>query len=172
VAQDACESVGVRLPVLVAVDLVAWLGVHLGAGYLVHRLPEAPLDHGGWLFRERAWERGGRFYADVLRIRRWKRWLPEGGDFFPGGFNKAALASLDEAYFRRYARETRRAELGHLLTALPAPLFFVWNPWYLGVLMQLYALVANGPCIASQRYNRLRLERVLARRAATASLAR
>jgi hypothetical protein len=30
--------------------------------------------------------------------------------------------------------------------------------------MVIYAVAVNGPCIAAQRYNRMRIERVLARR--------
>jgi glycosyl-4,4'-diaponeurosporenoate acyltransferase len=44
-----------------------------------------------------------------------------------------------------------------------SPLFLLWNPWWLGLVMIAYAVVANGPCILIQRYNRGRLVRVLAR---------
>lgn len=149
----------------IVVDLAAWLAVHIGAGYLVHRLPDRLLEQDGWLFRARAFEGEGRFYVRALRIKRWKKLLPEGGDVFPGGFNKARLVAPEEAHLRDHLRETRRAELGHWLTMAPAPLFFAWNPWYLAAAMQLYAVAVNGPCIASQRYNRIRLRRVLERRA-------
>lgn len=149
------------LPALVAVDAVAWVTVQVGTGYLVHRLPRRLFEDDGWLYRQRAAEAGGRLYVRGLRIKRWKKLLPEAGDLFAGGFDKAALARCDDAYLATYVLETRRAELGHWLALAPAPLFFLWNPWPLGVLMQAYALVVNGPCIASQRYNRLRLQRVL-----------
>ncbi len=152
-------------PAAVAVDAAAWLLVHVGAGYLVHRLPARMLEQDRWLFRVRRVEDGGRLYVRLLHIKRWKRFLPEAGDAFRGGFNKATLAATDDAYLQTYVRETRRAELGHWLTMAPAPLFFLWNPWYVGVLVQGYAVAVNGPCIASQRYNRIRLQRVLARRA-------
>ncbi len=152
-------------PVLIAVDAAAWLLVHVGAGYLVHRLPARVLERDGWLFRSRSVEDHGRVYVRLFRIKRWKRFLPEAGDVFRGGFDKATLAATNDAYLRAYVRETRRAELGHWLTMAVAPLFFLWNPWYVGVVVQAYALAVNGPCIASQRYNRIRLQRVLARRA-------
>ena len=155
-----------RTGTTVAVDLAACAAVHVAAGYLVHRLPDRFLDRDRWLFRERAVEGGGRLYVRGLRIRRWKKLLPEAGGVFPGGFDKAALRAVDDAYLRAYLVETRRAELGHWLAVLPAPLFFLWNPWYAGVVVQACVVVANGPCIASQRYNRVRLKRVLARRTA------
>ena len=150
--------------VLVMVDVVAWGVIHASTGYIVHRLPPTFFERDGWLFRSRRWEAGGRFYVRRLAIRRWKRRLPEAGDLFAGGFDKRTLRGSDDEYLAAYVRETRRAELGHWLAVLPAPLFFFWNPWYAGVIFQLYAVAANGPCIASQRYNRLRLTRILKRR--------
>ena len=45
-----------------------------------------------------------------------------------------------------------------------APVFFLWNPWWADLVMVAYALAANLPCILAQRYNRLRFQRLLARR--------
>lgn len=150
---------------LVLVNVVAWGLIHAGTGYLVHRLPARRFDHDTWLTRGRRFEAGGRFYVAALRIKRWKHLLPEAGALFAGGFDKRHLRGRDAASLATYARETRRAELGHWLAAAGAPLFFLWNPWWAGVAMVAYAAVANGPCIASQRYNRLRLARVAEARA-------
>ncbi|HSH58104.1 MAG TPA: hypothetical protein VK988_00365 [Acidimicrobiales bacterium] len=146
------------------VDVVAWAGIAVGAGYLVHRLPSHLLEGDGWLFRQRGWERDGRFYVSTLRIRRWKALLPEAGDAFEGGFNKATLAAFDDEHLRTHVRETRRAELAHWLIVGAGPLFLVHNRWYDVVAMQVLALALSLPCIASQRYNRIRLQRVLAGR--------
>lgn len=144
-------------------DAVAWALVQAGAGYVVHRLPVSGLVHDTWLFRERRWERGGRFYVEVLQIRRWKHLIPDAGDFFAGGFDKARLVTHDPEHLSAHARETRRAELGHWLAMVPAPVFVAANPPVLAPCMALYAAAVNLPCIAAQRYNRLRLERVLRR---------
>jgi glycosyl-4,4'-diaponeurosporenoate acyltransferase len=153
-------------PVTVAVDVAAWGFIHASTGYFVHRLPLARLERDGFVHRERRMERGGRFYVERLRIKRWKRLLPEAGDVFTGGFNKRHLAEWGGPYLIRYAAETRRAELGHWLAVAAAPLFFLWNPYQVGFVMLAYALVVNGPCLAAQRYNRLRLTRILAEREA------
>lgn len=149
---------------LVLVDVAAWGAIHASTGYLVHRLPARSFDHDTVLTRARRFERDGRFYTDVLRIKRWKGSLPEAGAFFAGGFDKKHLQGAANADLATFARETRRAELGHWLAAVAAPLFFLWNPWYAGVAMLVYAALVNGPCIAAQRYNRLRLVRILRRR--------
>jgi glycosyl-4,4'-diaponeurosporenoate acyltransferase len=146
---------------LVVIDVVAWAVFHAGTGYLVHRLPGRRFDHDTWLTKPRRFEDDGRFYVRVLRIKRWKRHLPEAGGLFPGGFDKKHLRATDMVYLLTHARETRRAELGHWLAAACAPLFFFWNPWPVGVVMLGYGVAANGPCIAAQRYNRLRLARIV-----------
>ena len=148
-------------PLLVAVDVAAWAAVHTATGYLVHRLPARVFDRETFLSRPRRIEAGGALYVRVLRIKRWKRWLPEAGALFAGGFDKKHLSGRDPTYLATYVRETRRAELGHVLAAAAAPLFFLWNPWYVGIVMLVYAVVANGPCVAAQRYNRLRMLRIL-----------
>jgi len=149
---------------MVALDLLAWGAVHASTGYLVHRLPDRAFEGDGWLWRERAVERGGRLYVERFRIRRWKGWLPEAGAFFAGGYDKGRLRDVSRAGLSAHLRETRRAELGHWLAMLPAPLFILWNPPLVGAFMVLvYAPLANGPCIMAQRYNRIRLARVLAR---------
>ena len=152
---------------LVAIDTVIIVAVHAVSGYAAHRLSPTWLERDRRLFAERAWEQGGRFYSRRLRIRRWKRLLPEAGDVFAGGFNKARLTSRRSDFLERYVRETRRAELAHWLMLAVMPAFFFWNPWYAGVLFQVYGVAVNVPCIASQRYNRARLVRVLARRYST-----
>lgn len=150
--------------VLVFVDIVAWGVIHASTGYLVHRLPAQLFTRDSWLTRQRRVEGDGRLYVRVFRIKRWKHLLPEAGALFAGGFDKKRLSSRSDEYLSTYLRETRRAELGHWLAAAGAPLFFLWNPAWIGAVMIGYAIVANGPCVASQRYNRLRLARIVVRR--------
>jgi glycosyl-4,4'-diaponeurosporenoate acyltransferase len=159
-----CAMVELSRPVVIGVDVVAWTGVAVCSGYVVHRLPGRLFERDAWLFRRRDWERDGRFYVTTLGIRRWKRFLPEAGDAFEGGFNKATLADLHDDHLRTHVRETRRAELGHWLIILAGPLFAVRNRWYDVVAMQFIAVALSIPCIAAQRYNRIRLQRVLAGR--------
>jgi glycosyl-4,4'-diaponeurosporenoate acyltransferase len=149
----------------VVVDCVAWAGAGVGFGYLAHRIPLERLSHDGALTRLRPIEGDGRWYEQRWRIRSWKDRLPEAGSFFAGGFSKRSLRTGRRANLERFVAETRRAERTHWSLLAVAPLFFVWNPWWLGFVMVGYALVANVPCLVVQRYNRARLLRVLARSA-------
>lgn len=147
----------------VALDFAAWAVVHAATGKLAQRLPDRLYHADGWLWRERGFEDGGRLYLR-LGIRRWKHLLPDAGGCFAGGFPKRRLAASSPEYLATFTRETRRAELGHWMALACAPLFALWNPLRATAWLALYALAANGPCILAQRYNRIRLARVAARR--------
>ena len=158
-------------PVTVLVDVVAWGLVHAGTGYLAHRMPVRWLSRDRWLFRERALERGGRLYTRTLRIARWKDRLPEAGALFAGGISKRHVTGAADGGLERFVAETRRAELAHWLAAGAGPLFVLWNPPAVVPVMVLYGVLVNAPFIAVQRYNRIRVSRVLCARAARAARA-
>ncbi|MGD9702538.1 MAG: glycosyl-4,4'-diaponeurosporenoate acyltransferase [Acidimicrobiia bacterium] len=158
-------------PVVVAIDIAAWGVVHAVSGYAVHTLPVRRLSRDGRLFAPRRLERDGRLYVDTLRIKRWKDRVPEAGALFAGGVSKRHLPDADAGGLERFAVETRRAELGHWLAMLPAPLFAIWNPPVAAAVIVVYGIGINLPFIAIQRYNRLRVARVLRSRASRAETA-
>jgi glycosyl-4,4'-diaponeurosporenoate acyltransferase len=146
----------------VVLDVVVWGIVSTVTGYLAHRAPASRFATDGVLTRLRPFERDGRWYEDRLAIKRWKGRLPEAGALFPDGFSKRHLRADTTAELERFIVETRRAEVTHWVLLAVGPLFFLWNPWGLGVVMVAYAVVANVPCLLIQRYNRARLGRVVA----------
>jgi glycosyl-4,4'-diaponeurosporenoate acyltransferase len=148
----------------IVVDCIAWAILQPAIAYVCIKLPSAALRHDRWLFEARGWERGGAIYDTLFRVRRWKSLLPSGGTLF-GGFSMKRIVALDHDYLRTWIIETCRAELCHWLVILPSFLFFLWNPFYLAVVMLLYALLINVPLIVIQRYNRPRLLEVARRRA-------
>ncbi len=130
--------------------LVGWRGAHWSR-------QRTAAD--GWLTRLRPFEKGGDVYRR-LGIRRWKRYLPDAGGF-AGGQRKRPGRSRDPDVWARLADETRRAERVHWLTLVVLPVLLVFNRGTLALAMVAYAVVANGPCIAVQRYNRARLAELL-----------
>jgi glycosyl-4,4'-diaponeurosporenoate acyltransferase len=144
---------------IVVLNVVGWLIIQLGLAWAFTRLP---VD---W-FRPGpggAWEQGGRFYERVWAIKRWKDLLPDAARWFTGGFAKGKLAGANPAYYERFIRETWRGELCHWCAIGCAPIFFLWNPWWGELIIVAYALAANLPCILVQRYNRLRIARLMSR---------
>ncbi|MFZ4518578.1 MAG: hypothetical protein ACOYOP_09325 [Microthrixaceae bacterium] len=148
----------------ILVSCLAWVLLGLTTGFFVHRLPLSYLSRDRWITRPRAWEDDGRFYEKRLRIRRWKDKLPEKGDLFRGGFSKRVIRDRSDGFLDRFAAETRRAELVHWMNAGSGPLFLIWCPWYLGLVMIGFGWIAHLPFIAIQRYNRARITRTLRRR--------
>lgn len=148
---------------LVLVNFFIWMFFHLFISLGLIKLPDRylmtdhPLDS---LFKERAFEKNGRFWRNVFNVHRWKDKLPDGASLFHAGYKKKTLQKNDLPTISTFIKETKRAELTHWLLLVPAPFFFLWNPIWAGWVMIFYALLANVPFILIQRYNRIRLTRI------------
>lgn len=149
---------------LIVVNTLAWPAIHLGFAWGGTRLPPAWFASDAWFFRPTALEQGGAVYERWFRIKRWKGTLPDGAAWIQDGFPKKSLARVDTPYMERFLAETRRSEAIHWAVFCASGLFFLWNSLPVGLAMVAYAAAANLPCIAIQRYNRIRLQRLLARR--------
>jgi len=145
---------------MVVLDVAVWGAWSAGVGFVAHRRPANAFARDSWLYRLRAFEHGGRLY-ERWGIRRWKDRLPEAGALFTGGFSKRSVRTRDRDVLERFVVETRRAEWTHWTIMLITPVFLIWNWWWVELLMVVYALAANLPCLLVQRYNRARLTRLL-----------
>jgi glycosyl-4,4'-diaponeurosporenoate acyltransferase len=157
-------SVVIELPVawVIVLNVGGWPGVQLGLAWVFTRLParwfSTPPKSAPWEMREH-----GRVYERLFFVQHWKRLLPDGATWFSGGIQKAQLAGRSPLLLKRYLAETWRGELCHWAALACTPVFFLWNPLWADVVMVLYALASNAPCILAQRYNRARIQRVLER---------
>ena len=142
---------------------LAWAVLSFVVGYACHRLPRRALARDRFVLRLSRRERDTRFYERRAHIRAWKDRLPEAGGFFAGGVSKRALGTRSPEVLERFVAETRRAEIVHSLLLMCWPLFLVWCEPLMAVAMAVYSVVANVPCLVIQRYNRVRLLRVLKR---------
>ena len=143
------------------IDFAAWIFIHVVVSQSIAHPPVHVFNPQAWLYRQRGWERDGRTYEVLFHPKRWKGLLPDGAALFESGFRKKRLQSADPAYLAQFVRETCRAEVTHWVLFFCAPFFFIWNPWHIGVIMIAYATFVNMPCIITQRYNRIRMNRVL-----------
>jgi glycosyl-4,4'-diaponeurosporenoate acyltransferase len=152
-------------PWTILLDIAIWFVIHIAVVVVMASLPLRHFDPRSWLYRERGWERGGELYEHVFRVRAWKHRLPDGAEIIPWrSFPKRHLERKTTEYFERFAEETCRAELTHLLTMIWAPFFFFWNPVWVGWFMIVYIVAENVPLIVAQRYNRIRMLRTIERR--------
>jgi glycosyl-4,4'-diaponeurosporenoate acyltransferase len=141
-------------------NILGWPIIHLATAWVVLRRPAEDFSYDGFLFEARSWERGGRFYRDWLRIHHWKSLLPDGAPWV-GGMSKKRVAERNRDYLYVFMLETRRAEFAHWCMVACLPIFFIWNPPWARIVMTVYAIGANAPCILAQRYNRVVLTRLL-----------
>ena len=139
-------------------NIFVWLIIHVGISYMCFKIPLSFFMKDIRWFRVRNWELKGKIYQRIFNIKRWKGIIPDGGSLFNKGFPKKSLKNSHFEYLKIFLYETKRAEFTHWLIILPVPIFFIWNLWWIGIIMIIYALIVNIPCILLQRYNRARIE--------------
>lgn len=144
----------------IGIDIVAWAFFHIAISFFTLNLPAAFFEKTPFLYRTSSWERDGRIWQEKFHIKRIANYIPDGSQILGAGFDKKTLKQSNMAYFDEFVLETKRAEFTHWLSILPAGLFFMWNPAWMGWAMVIYALGFNLPIIMLQRYNRPRLERI------------
>ena len=146
-------------------NVVGWPIIQVGLGWTFTRMPARWFEPP----RPMRWESEGRIYERFLRVRRWKDRLPDGAQWFEGGFAKARLDSTAPEYLRRFLLETWRGELCHWSALAFAPVFALWNPPWAVAVMTFCGLLLNLPCIVVLRFNRARFYALVGRRVTRAS---
>lgn len=111
-------------------------------------------------FRVQPWE--SRLYR-ALRVHDWQAKAPDMSRLLPALIPPKRLTADYRAYLPRMIEETCVAELVHALLSLAGIYTLrIWPGRGGRILTALYILVGNLPFIVIQRYNRPRLQRLLA----------
>jgi len=145
---------------VIVVNVLGWPMIQLTLAKLFLLLPDSFFAEDTWLTRERSLEGNGSLYRRFLMIQRWKGLLPDGASWL-GGRPKKNVASRNPSELIFFATETRRSEIAHWCMFLCTPTFYIWNPQWACVVMTLYGIAANLPCILVQRANRIKVRRIL-----------
>lgn len=149
----------------IILDIVVWFVIHVAVVFYAVQIPAQRFNPNSSLYRLRRWGKSPAFYQKFFKIKRWKRHIPDGAKFFKRrGFPKKTLKNSSGPYLYAFLLETCRAELTHWIIILFAPLFFLWNRYWVGWFMILYALIENIPIILVQRYNRARFLLIIERK--------
>lgn len=120
------------------------------------------LDPNRYMFKEKSWENGGKFYTDILHIKKWKDSLPQ--HIGKNGFSKRRLikiSNMSPDYIHQFIFETCRAEWNHLMCCLFILISFLINSLGYAILFSFVSVITNLPFIFIQRYNRIRLNKLL-----------
>lgn len=144
-------------------DVAAWVLFHVSIGFCSSRIPAEWLDPNKRFYQSFSWEKGGKIYQCLFRVRSWKRFIPDGSRLYRNAFSLQTLRRLEPVYLERWLKESVRAELCHWLMIFPSGFFFLWNSTMVGWVMVLYAALNNFFPIVMQRFNRPRIRRFLER---------
>jgi glycosyl-4,4'-diaponeurosporenoate acyltransferase len=104
----------IELPIVITIilDSFLWLIFHLLGAKIATLIPNAyfekpiPKDIKPKKFQMFILE-------NIFFVKRFKKFLPDGGALFKGGFEKKHLKEKNITYYKAFLRETRRAEWTH-----------------------------------------------------------
>ncbi len=118
------------------------------------------------IYQERKWERGGAFYTSVLKIKKWKDKVPQ--FVSKNGFSKRSLkGKIDKQYVEKFIFETCRAEWNHMMGCMYFIISFCVNSQPYAIIFSLISIAGNLPFLCIQRFNRIRLSRLMKRAVST-----
>ena len=139
------------------ISLVIFLISTIAISYLSTKLPDKYYSYKHWIFKERNWEKQGRFYQKVFKVKLWKHRVPELADFIKTVFPKKFISEFNSEFLSKYLIESCKAELTHWCIIFSSALFLVYADTSTFIFMFLLASMFNIPFIIIQRYNRPRI---------------
>ncbi len=145
------------LSFLVLIDIFVWVRFGMLIGCISTKLPKSFLQRNMYPTNGKTIIRLEKF----LKIKSWKDKLPEAGATFDGGVSKKHLTMKTKEGIEAFIIETRRAEFVHVYAPVICFVYFIYNPWWLAVLMLGICVLLNLPFQLIQRYNRARCLRIL-----------
>lgn len=114
------------------------------------------------IYKQKPWEMDGKFYTRFLHIKKWKDHLPQ--HVGKSGFSKKQLVKTSEIsveYIYEFIIETCRAEWNHIMCCLFLVVSFIINSHFYALVFSFISVLTNLPFIFIQRYNRIRLTKLI-----------
>lgn len=144
-------------PLLNALLINLLLGTiwHFATFFLCISIKIEHFDSSRARYQPRKWEKNGKWYADYLKINKWKDFLPQhvGKD----GFSKDHLDDVSLEYIDEFILETCRGEWNHIANCYFAVVLFLANSFWIAFILTILLFLGNLPFAIIQRYNRFRL---------------
>ena len=139
---------------------IVWPLLQISITLICNKIKLERYNPNSFFLRSHKWENNGQIYRTVFKIHKWKHFLPDGAKAHKKGFEKKEMKSYDSKYINEFIFQTGRAEITHWAQIIPFWVFGFWCPPFVIILMFIYALLVNIPCILAQRYNRPRLIKI------------
>ena len=119
-------------------------------------------NHDRFIYSIKSWELDGNFYINFLKIKKWKDKLPQ--FVTKDGFSKRSFTRLDREYIEKFVFETCRAEWNHLMCCMYFVISIFINTWINAIIFSVVPIIVNLPFLFIQRFNRIRLYKLLNRK--------
>lgn len=136
---------------------IIWPIIMTVPAYIFYKMPKHKFNPNSFLFKKTFFEKDGLIYEKVFFVKKWKHLLPDGAALVKNGFRKKKLKNASKEYINDFIIETCKAEATHIAPIFLSFLFAIYNPPYIVLIMFIFAVITNIPCIIVQRYNRIRL---------------
>jgi len=146
--------------VTIIIFILLWPLLQLSISFLCILVNDKHFNYRSFFYKTGSWENNGEIYNKVFMIRKWKKFLPDGGAIMKG-YKKKHLDNMSKENLEKYLIESCRAELQHWLSIFPFWIFGFFAPARVLIYMLIYAVAVNLPCIIAQRYNRPRIVKLL-----------
>ncbi len=150
--------------ITISICFLVWPTIQISVAIISRTLPDRFFKNDNFIFKSYLFEQNGKLYERYFKIKRWKKFLPDGSAITGVGVKKKHLYDKSQKGLELFIIESCRAEFLHLASIPPFIIFGLFCPPYVVLLMLLYALAVNLPCILAQRYNRPRIIKFLERR--------
>ena len=141
---------------------IIWPAIQVGSAIFCLKMPDRFFKSNKGIYSSKKFEQNGKFYEKVFKVKKWKHLLPDGGALYKKkGYAKKKLTDFSDENLNKFLVESCRAELTHWLPIFFSWIFFFITTPFIVLLMFVYSLIVNMPCILVQRYNRPRIEKLI-----------
>jgi glycosyl-4,4'-diaponeurosporenoate acyltransferase len=146
---------------LVKLNLLFFLLISVVISLIAEKLPNSLYNYKFWLFKEKSWEKGGRFYEKWFVVKSWKCRLPEISDFLKSRFTKKHLNNNNKEYLKVFLMESCKSEFTHWMIIVSSLFFYINEDLPSVISIFFLSCILNVPYIIIQRYNRPRIIKLL-----------
>lgn len=148
--------------ITVLLFFVVWPILQVGCAFICLYIPDKFFNNNRGIYKTQKFEKNGKIYDDIFKVKKWKHLLPDGGAIYKKkGYAKKKLSDYSTDNLNKFLIESCRAELTHWLPISLFWVFFLFTTPLAGFFMFVYSIIVNLPCIFAQRYNRPRIARLI-----------
>lgn len=151
--------------IMIILFFIIWPTIQVGSALIALYIPDRLYKYNKFPYKPLKIELKGDIYQILFRVKKWKHLLPDGAKAWKKkGYEKKHIKGFDNETLNKFLIESCRAELTHILPILMVWVFFLFTPPMVGLIMVIYSLITNLPCLIVQRFNRPRLINLLDKR--------